>query len=67
MEKSEQRFVMKFLFIKGLSAKAIHREVTGVLAAPASSRSRAKERRSRFAAGHFCTKAKSGPDFPVMF
>jgi transposase len=51
MEKSEQRFVMKFLFIKGLSAKTIHRELTGVLGATAFSLSQVKEWRSSFAAG----------------
>jgi hypothetical protein len=37
MEKSEQKFVMKFLSIESLSAKAIHRELTGVLDATALS------------------------------
>jgi transposase len=31
MEKSEQRFVIKFLFLKGLSANAIYRELSTVL------------------------------------
>jgi hypothetical protein len=35
MEKSEQRFVIKFLFLKGLGAKAIHRKLIAVLASTA--------------------------------
>jgi hypothetical protein len=51
MEKSEQRFVIKFLFLKGLGAKAIHRELTAVLASTAYSLSQGKEWRARFAIG----------------
>jgi transposase len=51
MEKSEQRFVIKFLFLKGLGAKAIHRALTAVLASTAYSLSQVKEWRARFATG----------------
>jgi hypothetical protein len=51
MEKSEQRFVIKFLFLKGLGAKAIHRELTTVLASTAYSLSQVNEWRARFATG----------------
>jgi hypothetical protein len=43
MEKSEQRFVMKFLFIKGLGAQVIERKLTAVLGANAFSLSQVKE------------------------
>jgi hypothetical protein len=43
MEKSGQRFVIKFLFLKGLGAKDIHRELTAVLASTAYSLSQVKE------------------------
>jgi hypothetical protein len=51
MEKSEQRFIIKFLFLKGLGAKAIHRELIAVLASTAYSPSQVKEWRARFAIG----------------
>jgi transposase len=51
MEKSEQRFVIKFIFLKGLGAKAIHRELTAVLASTAYSLSQVKGLRARFATG----------------
>jgi hypothetical protein len=31
MEKSEQRFFIKFLFLKGLDSNAIHSELAAVL------------------------------------
>jgi hypothetical protein len=43
MEKSEYRLVIKFLFLKGLGAKTIHRELTAVLASTAYSLSEVKE------------------------
>jgi transposase len=51
MEKSEQRFVIKFLFLEGLGVKAIHRKLTAVLASTAYSLSQVKEWRARFATG----------------
>jgi transposase len=51
MEKSEQRFVIKFFFFKGLGAKAIHKKLTAVLSSTAYSLSQVKEWRARFATG----------------
>jgi hypothetical protein len=51
MEKSEQRFVIKFLFPKGLGSKAIHSELTAVPGPTAYSWSEVKQWRSRFAKG----------------
>jgi hypothetical protein len=55
MEKSEQRFVVKFFFLKGLGSETIHRELTIVLGSAAYSLTRIKEWRARFKAGnHSC-------------
>jgi hypothetical protein len=35
IEKSEQRFVIKFFFVTNVGTKAIHRELTAVFAPPA--------------------------------
>jgi hypothetical protein len=43
MEKSEQRSVIKFLVLKGLGAKTIHKELTTVLASTAYSISQVKK------------------------
>jgi hypothetical protein len=43
MEKSEQRSVIKFFFLKGLGANEIHRELTAVLGSTAYSPSQVKE------------------------
>jgi hypothetical protein len=43
MEKSEQRSVLKFLVLKGLGAKAIHRELTIALTSIAYSVSQVKK------------------------
>jgi hypothetical protein len=51
MEKSNQRFVIKLFFMKGVGAKATHREFTAVLSPPADSSRQVKEWRFRFAAG----------------
>jgi hypothetical protein len=51
MEKSDQRFIIKFFFMKGLGAKATHRELTAVLGPMAYSLRQVKEWRARFAAG----------------
>jgi hypothetical protein len=51
MEKSEQRFVIKFLFLKGLGAKAIHRKLSAVLGPTAYSLVQVRKWRSRFASG----------------
>jgi hypothetical protein len=54
MEKSEQRFVIKFIFLKSLDSKAIHSELTIVLGPTAYSLPQVKEWRSRFANGDLC-------------
>jgi hypothetical protein len=51
MEKSEQRFVVKFFFLKGLGSKAIHREIIAVLGSTAYSLTQIKEWRARFETG----------------
>jgi hypothetical protein len=66
MEKSEQRLVMKFSFIKSLPANKIHRELTNVLRATACPLSQMKERRFRFAQATFRAKTKSGPVVRVI-
>jgi hypothetical protein len=43
MEKSEQRFVVKFVFLKSLSSKVIHRKLNTVLGSPAYSLAQIKE------------------------
>jgi hypothetical protein len=53
MEKSEQRFIMKFFFMKSLSADETHTKLTAVLGATAYSLHQVKEWRARFAAGEF--------------
>jgi hypothetical protein len=42
MEKSEQRFVIKFLFLKGLSADAIYSKLSTVLGPTAYSLAQVK-------------------------
>jgi hypothetical protein len=64
MEKSEQRFFIKSLFLKGLGAKAIHRELTAVLASTTYSLSQIKSnsgvRASRQATFHAKTNSGLG-------
>jgi hypothetical protein len=43
MEKSEQRFVIKVVFLKALGSKVIHRKLTIVLGSPAYSLTQIKE------------------------
>jgi hypothetical protein len=52
MEKPEQRFVIKFLFLKDLGAKAIHRELSAVLDPTAYSLASVEEWLSPFASGN---------------
>jgi hypothetical protein len=51
MEKSEQIFVIKFLFLKGLGAKGIHKELSALFGPTAYSLAQVREWRSRFASG----------------
>jgi hypothetical protein len=51
MEKSEQRFIIKFFFMKGLSANETHTELTAVLFPTAYSLRHVKAWRARFATG----------------
>jgi hypothetical protein len=53
MEKSEQRFVIKFPFLKDLGAKAIRRELSAVLGPTVCSLDQVREWRSRFASDDF--------------
>jgi hypothetical protein len=64
MEKSEQRFAMKFLFIKSLSAKAIHTELAGVLGSTTCSLSQINESPSRFVAGDLSCEDEIRPTRP---
>jgi hypothetical protein len=59
MEKSEQRFIIKFFFMKGLGAKATHKELTAVLATTAYSLPQVKKWRARFAAGDLSSQTNS--------
>jgi transposase len=51
MEKLEQRFVIKFLFLKGLSANAIYKELSTVLGLIAYSFAQVKNWCTRFTEG----------------
>jgi hypothetical protein len=51
MEKSQQRSVVKFFFLKGLGAEGIHRELTTILGSTAYSLGQVREWRARFATG----------------
>jgi hypothetical protein len=64
MEKSEQRFVIKFFFLKDLSSKAIHRELITVLGSTAYSLSQIKEWRARFKAGDLSCEDQFRTDRP---
>jgi hypothetical protein len=52
MEKSEQRFAIKFLFLKGLGAKIIQRELSAVLGHQVYLLSEARKWHFRFASGN---------------
>jgi hypothetical protein len=58
MEKSEQRFVVKFFSLEGFGSKAIHRKLTVVLGSTAHSLTQIKEWRARFKAGDFSCENK---------
>jgi hypothetical protein len=51
MEKSEQRFIIKFFFIKGFGSKVIHRKLTKVLSSTTYSLTQIKEWCTRFETG----------------
>jgi hypothetical protein len=51
MEKSEQRFVVKFFFLKSLSAKIVHMKIITVLGSAAYSLSQVK---------HWVARLKNG-------
>jgi hypothetical protein len=59
MEKSEQRFIIKFFFMKGLRANETHAQLTAVLGATAYSLRQVKEWRARFAAGDLSWQTNS--------
>jgi hypothetical protein len=58
MDKSEQRFVVKFFFLKNLSPKMIHRELTTVFGSTVYSLTQIKECRARFKAGDLSCQDK---------
>jgi hypothetical protein len=64
MEKSEQRSVIKFFFLKGLGAKEIHRELTTVLDSTAYSLSQVKEYHTRFVTGELSCQDEFRPGRP---
>jgi hypothetical protein len=51
IEKSEQRFIIKFFFMKGLDTKTTHIELTAVLGTTAYSLRQVEEWRACFEAG----------------
>jgi transposase len=64
MEKSEQRSVVKFFFLKGLRSKEIHRKLTNVLGSTAYSLNQIKEWRARFETGDLSREDQSRPGRP---
>jgi hypothetical protein len=62
MKKSEQRFVIKFLFLKGFGSKEIHSELTAILGPTAHSLAQVKEWRSHFANGDLSCQDQIRPD-----
>jgi hypothetical protein len=58
-EKSEQRFIIKFFFMKGLDAKITNTQLTAVLGTTAYSLRQVKEWRARFAAGDLSCQTNS--------
>jgi hypothetical protein len=58
-EKLEQRFIVKFFFMKGLSANETHTEFTAVLGPTAYSLPQVKNWRARFAAGDLSCQTNS--------
>jgi len=66
MEKHEERYVIKFLFMKGLSAKAIHRELEAVLHENACSEAQVKRWVSRFQNGDLSCDDQPRPGRPTF-
>jgi hypothetical protein len=64
MEKSEQRFIVKFFFFKSFGPKIIRRNVTSVLGSTADSLTQIKEWRARFKACYLSSEDTSRPDCP---
>jgi hypothetical protein len=59
MEKSEQRVIIKFFYMKGLSANETHIQLTAVLSPTAYSLRQVKAWRARFAAGDLSCQTNS--------
>jgi hypothetical protein len=59
MEKSEERFIIKFFFMKDRSANETHRELTIVFGTTACSLRQIKEWRARFEAGDLSCQTNS--------
>jgi hypothetical protein len=67
MEKSEQRFVIKFLFLNGLDSKTIHGKLTALLGPTAYPLPQVKEWRSRFSKGDLSYQDQIRPGRPLTF
>jgi hypothetical protein len=65
MKKSQQRFVINFFFMKGVGAKAIHRELTAILGPTVFSLLQVKEWRTRFAAGDLSCQDRLRAGCPI--
>jgi hypothetical protein len=65
MEKSEQRFVVKFFFLKSIGCKIIHRKLTTVLGSTVCSSTQIKELCARFKAGDLSCEDKFRPGRPL--
>jgi hypothetical protein len=66
MEKSEQRLVIKLFFLKGLSANAIHRKLSPVLASTANYSVKSESGVSASRQVIFHAKTYSEPDVLLM-
>jgi hypothetical protein len=65
MEKAEQRFIVKFFFLKSLGSKKIRREFIAVLGSTAYSLTQIKEWGARFKAGGLSCEDKFRPAHPL--
>jgi hypothetical protein len=62
MEKSEQRFIVKFLFFTNSGSKAIHTELTAIVGSMAYSLTQIKEWHVRFKTGDLSCENQTRPD-----
>jgi hypothetical protein len=61
MEKSEQRFIVKFFFLKGLGSTIIHSKLAAVFGSIIYSLTQVTEWRARFKADDLSCEDKSRP------